>query len=143
MAGETRSYQVMASIRKGTEEMTYRLVSLEPAVGWLKAYELSKSDGPASYQVSLDNRGTISCTCPGWQHRMTCKHVDFCIHFGLLDPESERAHIVVRNQMNWAVTSAKEKGEEVVAAKKYAEETLDIAEALQAALADKQAELDR
>jgi len=33
------------------------------------------SDGVTNYWVALKNDGTVSCTCPGFHYRTSCKHV--------------------------------------------------------------------
>lgn len=37
----------------------------------------SQTPGPSIYEVTSDRAGKLSCTCPGFKGRSTCKHVKF------------------------------------------------------------------
>jgi len=37
----------------------------------------TQSPGPNIHEVSVKENGSLFCTCPGFQGRLTCKHVKF------------------------------------------------------------------
>jgi hypothetical protein len=37
----------------------------------------TQTPGPSIFEVSVKENGSLSCTCPGFKGRMTCKHVKF------------------------------------------------------------------
>ena len=37
----------------------------------------SQTPGPGIYEVSVDDNEKLSCTCPGFRGRASCKHVKF------------------------------------------------------------------
>jgi hypothetical protein len=37
----------------------------------------TQTPGPGIYEVSVDDRENLECTCPGFRGRATCKHVKF------------------------------------------------------------------
>jgi hypothetical protein len=37
----------------------------------------AQTPGPGIYEVSTDNDGNLSCTCPGFKGRKTCKHIKY------------------------------------------------------------------
>lgn len=37
----------------------------------------SQTPGPGIYEVSSDEDGNLSCTCPGFKGRKTCKHTKY------------------------------------------------------------------
>jgi hypothetical protein len=46
-----------------------------PNIDKNKVYKVKSSKGDKEYLVQMNNTGSLSCTCPGYQFRRSCRHI--------------------------------------------------------------------